>query len=312
MPEILKGVATIVLLVALVACSGGGLVPNLEAGEETVTPVEVTITVEHPYPIWIRPVPQHPGIPEVTVTCLTGCEGQQTFATDQDGKVTFLGQPPMIVRAEKVGHIATEQSVSSGSMILLGHEWPPEVAASFRRLKLPSNLLLNWNEDEVLGGDWGGVINCNGRPNHNGLIIVIAKKDRRRMLSALEHELFHAHQDEAMGGALCSPPEPDSEDKGFYERWAETGGGKEWIAATTADRDAGRMVGWLDGVGSNFWDTPAESVADYYSYWIRSKWPDPADYTDRGVGVEDLCFLGDSERCRYMEKRFGPRPPSYP
>lgn len=87
----LKVIAIIVLLVAFVACSSGGLVPTVDAGKEPTTPVEpgegpitpmeleeITVTVEHPYPVNIRPEPKHPGIPGVTVTCTVGCEGQPT------------------------------------------------------------------------------------------------------------------------------------------------------------------------------------------------------------------------------------------
>ncbi|MCE2440174.1 MAG: hypothetical protein J4F39_12200, partial [Candidatus Latescibacteria bacterium] len=66
--------------------NGGGPTAPSPITQPPVTPVEpteFTITVEHPYPVNVRPVPQHPGIPEVTVTCLTGCEGQQIGTTDQ-------------------------------------------------------------------------------------------------------------------------------------------------------------------------------------------------------------------------------------
>jgi len=262
--------------------------------------VAVTITVEHPYPPGTEPAPQHPGIPEVTVTCLTGCEGQQTDTTDQDGKVIFLGQLPLTIRAEKPGYIATEQQVSgSDNKVVLGHEWPLEAAESFSRLNLNPSLVLNWNEDDVLGGARGGIYGCN--------VVVIAESNQRRMLSIMEHEIFHAHQDETIvSGGLCPQ-------RGFYEGWAAHDDGQEWIAATTADRNAGRLVLWIDDPEQYFWTIPAESAADYYSYWVRAKWPVPEDQDDTPghVGVRELCYGGKSLRCQWMEKRFGLRPSRY-
>ena len=134
-------------------------------------------------------------------------------------------------------------------------------------------------------------------------VIVIEETYRRQMLGVLEHELFHAHQDETIiPGGICPQ-------RKFYERWAATEDGQDWIAATEADREAGRIVAWIDDPDSYFWTIPAESAAEYYSYWIRAAWPFPGEL---GPDVGNLCFKGQSERCKWMEKRFGPRPQSYP
>ena len=114
---------------------------------EPPTPVAITITVVDSDNI---------SLPGATVTCIT-CQNQQVEVTDRQGIVTLIGWvPPITIRAEKQGYIATEQTVSDNDKILLGHEWPPETAASFRRLQLSPDALLNWNEDDVLGGGWLG------------------------------------------------------------------------------------------------------------------------------------------------------------
>ena len=302
----LRGTTMVLLLATLtVACDKGSpTAPSpvtLPPDTPVMEPTEITITVEHPYPANVRPVPQHPGIEGATVTCLSGCDSQQIEVTDSQGVVTLNGWVlPMTIRAEKDGYITTEQQMSGDDKIFLGHEWPPEAAGSFSRLNLHPSLLLNWNEDDVLGAFYG----CN--------VIVIEDGTRyygrRGMLAALEHELFHAHQDETIvSGGICPQRE-------FYERWAATDDGQEWIAATNADREAGRLVLWIDDPKQYFWTIAAESVADYYGYWILSKWPIPEDQDDTPghVGVRDLCYEGKSLRCQYMEKRFGRRPFSYP
>ena len=126
------------------------------------------------------------------------------------------------------------------------------------------------------------------------------------MLSTLEHELRHAHQNRVVSSVPCNSP---------TGAWLRTDDGREWVVATTADRKAGRVIAWLDTPGQYFYDTPKESEADYYSYWIRSKWPRPqenVDPYDGGASVENLCFNGKSERCKYLEARHGRRPSSYP
>ena len=289
----LRGTALFVLLVALtVACDDGGptgpslITPTPVTPVEPVEPEEITITVEAPFPPGRNP--RNPGISGVSVTCTAGCEGQQVDTTDNRGQVTLTGTAPLTIRAEKSEYIPAEQRVSNGDRVILGNEWPPETAASRHRLQIPPGTILNWDAVEGLIEGSGGEYYC-------PVIIIKRYPDRRRMLSVLEHELRHAHQDAVTPGDCLS------------QNWADTPDGREWVAATTADRDAGRLVASLDEPGQYFFDTPHESEAEYYSYWIRSK-----DYSDRGVGVENLCFSGKSERCKYMEARHGRRPSSYP
>ena len=132
-----RGMAFVLLLATLAAgCDDANpLAPTPPVVPVTPTVESVTITVEAPYPVNIRPKPQHPGIPGVTVICTAGCEGQQTDTTDRDGKVTFTGAPPLTIRAEKLEYIPIEQRVFGSDTVVLGHEWPPETADSFRRLR---------------------------------------------------------------------------------------------------------------------------------------------------------------------------------
>ena len=125
----LKGATGLLLATLMVSCSGGGLIPAtaVKAGEE------ITITVELPYP---KDVDIHIGIPGVTVTCTVGCEGKQTEVTDDQGVVTFTGNTPLTVRAEKTGYLPAERVVSDGSLVAMGHEWPPEAESVIRQLGL--------------------------------------------------------------------------------------------------------------------------------------------------------------------------------
>ena len=282
----------VVLLATLtVACDDGGPTGPSPVTPTPVTPVtpavEITITVEAPYPVGIEPEPQNPGISDVTVTCVAGCEGQQTEMTDSQGAVTFTGRTPLTVRAEKLGHIPVEQKVWGWSTVVLGHEWPLESAASFRRLQLPPNLLLNWKEDELVNVEWHGNYSCH-------VILVRARADRRRMVGTLEHELRHAHQDETITSGHCSD---------VYKEWSETEDGQAWVAATNADLAAGRLVREVDD-SDYFSSRPSEREAEFYKHWIRAKWPP--------TGQKDICFSGESERCKYFEARHGRRPSSYP
>ena len=142
----LRGTMMFVLFATLtVACDGGPTAPTpvIPTPATPVDPTEVTITVEHPYPVNTRPVPQHPGISGVTVICLRGCEGgedDKNKRTNEQGVASFEGHPPLTIRAEKSGYIATEQQVTVDTTVLLGHEWPSETAASLRRLKRHSSL----------------------------------------------------------------------------------------------------------------------------------------------------------------------------
>ena len=255
-----------------------------------VEPTEITITVVAPYIKWSDYHPQNPGISEVTVTCTVGCDGQQTEMTDSQGTVTFTGWVPLTIRTErKLGYIPAKQMVRDGDLVILGHEWPPESAASFRRLQpLPPDLVLNWNEDDVTvqGGYWGEY-NCS-------IILVRRRTDRRVMLNVLEHELRHARQDETISSGRCSD---------VRKEWHKTPDGREWMAATDADLAAKRFVLELDD-GGYFSQFPSELEAEFYAHWVRARWPLTGQY--------DICFNGKSERCKYFEAHHGPRPSSYP
>ena len=251
----LRGTVFVLLLVTLMAaCDDGG--PTSPSPITPVTPVtpveptEITITVEAPYIKQSDYKPQNPGISEVTVTCPVGCDGQQTETTDSQGTVTFTGWVPLTIRAEKLGHIPATQMVRDGDLVILGHEWPPESAASFRRLQLPPNLVLNWNEDDVTvqAGHWGEY-SCS-------FVLVRRRTDRRVMLNVLEHELRHAHQDETISSGRCSD---------IYKEWHQTPDGLEWKAATDADLAAERFVLGLDD-DDYFSQLAAELEAEFYVF----------------------------------------------
>ena len=131
-----RGTTALVALLVTVACDGGPTAPT-PVTPVTPTPVveEVSITVELPYPENDHNI--RVGISEVTVTCVGGCEGQQTEVTNHQGEVTFTGRPPLTIRAEKSGHIPVEQRVYGGR-VNMGHEWPPELRVAIRQLDLAS------------------------------------------------------------------------------------------------------------------------------------------------------------------------------
>ena len=288
----LRGTVFVLLLATLMAaCDGGPTGPSPITPVTPVIPVEpteITITVEAPFIEWSDYKPQNPGISEVTVTCPVGCDGQQTETTDSQGTVTFTGWVPLTIRAEKLGHIPAKQTVRDGDRVILGHEWPPESAASFHRLQLPPNLVLNWNEDDVTvqGGYWGEY-NCS-------IILVRRRTDRRTMLNVLEHELRHAHQDETISSGRCSD---------VRKYWHKTPDGREWMAATDEDLAAERFVLGLDD-GGYFSKFPSELEAEFYALWVG--------VVRLPLTGQDICFGGQSKRCKYMEARHGPRPSSYP
>ena len=82
----------------------------------------VTVSVELPYPENANNIRIRVGISEATVTCVVGCEGQQTEVTNHQGEVTFIGRPPLTIRAEKSGHIPVRQQVSAGDRVNMSHE----------------------------------------------------------------------------------------------------------------------------------------------------------------------------------------------
>ncbi len=154
----------------------------------------ITITV---YPVGGSP--EWVGIEGVTVTCLERCDPEgQTAITDPQGKATLTGFQPLSVEVQKTGFITQEEEVYDGGGVRLPHEWPSESAGSFARLSLPAGLVLNWGDPTGLLPDGvGGAYGCRQ-------IIVRKKSDRRLMLRILEHELFHAHQDETIESGRCS------------------------------------------------------------------------------------------------------------
>ena len=258
--------------------------------------VPVMVTVEAPFPPG-RHV-QNRGIEGVTVTCIMGCENRMVGTTDSIGQTTLVGVEPLNVRVETDGYISIEQSVFDGDLIIVSHEWPEEVEASLDRLSIPSSVVLNFGAAE-------GFVGQSSRESYCPVIIVKQLDDRLHMISILEHELRHAHQSQLVSGE-------DECSNRIRDKWPESQDGMDWMAATDADREAGRMVAWLDNPDSYFWRIYHESEAKFYRYWIRAKWPRPVEDHPDGVGVEGLCYDGESERCKYFQARYGARPTKYP
>ena len=121
------------------------------------------------------------------------------------------------------------------------------------------------------------------------------------MLGTLEHELRHDHQYNVVSTTRCPS---DGE-------WEASPDGRQWLAATTADREAGRLAVRIDDPEHYYWTNLKESEAEFYTYWIRARWPRPQG-TAEMAGIEKLCWQGESQRCKYMEERRGRRPSSYP
>jgi len=240
----------------------------------------ITITV---YPVGSSP--EWVGIEGALVSCLERCDPEgQIETTDELGQVTLIGFAPLSVEVQKTGFITQEEEVYDGGGVRLPHEWPSESAGSFARLSLPAGLVLNWGDPTgLLPDSVGGRYGCRQ-------IIVRKRANRRLMLSVLEHELFHAHQDETIESGRCSQVDRD---------WVLTQDGLDWEAATDADTTAGLLVWVID----DFLLNPHEAIAVFYEMWIRVYEP---------ANIPDLCFSGQSERCKWFEDRFGPRPTSYP
>jgi len=291
----LRGIAAIVLLVTLtLACSQGGLIPTTEAGEEPKTPVElteITITTVLPYP---QDANINRGVPGVTVTCLEGCEGQQTEVTDSQGEVTFIGNAPLTVRVEKQEYISVERQVSDGSQVAMGNEWPPETREALRQLSLTDivesgELLLIWGDEEYLRA-----------PGHGGeyacpTIIVRNWRGRKSMLHTLVHELMHAWQ----GRNSTRPP------CNTKEGWYASESGQAWIAATEKDlREVGPIPGFDDGqsYGRPLSEVPQENQAAFYADWYTgTSW-------GHGTVTTDEFYRLAPNRSRYLEDRLGPPP----
>ena len=245
----------------------------------------VTMTV---YPVGGSP--EWVGIEGVMVSCIERCDPEgQTAITDGQGRVTLTGFQPLTVRAEKMGFITQEKEVYGGGGVRLPHEWPSESAGSFSRLNLPAGLVLNWGDPTGLLPDSitaTGTYGCRQ-------IIVRKRENRRQMLGTMEHEMFHAHQDETIESDRCSQVRHD---------WAATQDGLDWAAATEADTTAGLLV-WVIDDFSYYLTRLHEAIAEFYKLWIRVYEP---------ANIPDLCFSGQSERCKWFEDRFGTRPTSYP
>ena len=283
----LKGATGLLLATLMVSCSGGGLIPAtaVKAGEE------ITITVELPYP---QGVDIHIGIPGVTVTCTVGCEGKQTEVTDDQGVVTFTGNIPLTVRAEKTGYLPAEWVVSDGSLVAMGHEWPLEAESVIRQLGLADaiasdELFLIWGDTVFVDA----VIEATGREGLRAVFscpIIIIKQflDRRNfMVTALAHEAMHAWQVSSFTNS-CYGDSQSEESKAWASAWeqdiAENGNIDELIWA----------------------DTVLENQAEFYAYWWL--WGhSPLLVESKESKLQQLCQIAP-RRCRYLADRFGPPP----
>ena len=298
----LKGATGLLLATLMVSCSGGGLIPTTEVEDEEETTIpgeEITITVELPYP---QGVDIHIGIPGVTVTCTVGCEGKQTEVTDDQGVVTFTGNIPLTVRAEKTGYIPAERVVSDGSLVAMGHEWPPEAESVIRQLGLADaiasgELFLIWGDtvfiEAVIGEtgneDIGAVFSC-------PTIVVKQFPSRRNfMVRILAHEAMHAWQ----GRHSMNPP------CDLHNGYTQSEEGKAWAEAWEQDIAEN---GNFSGIDGEFWaDTILENQAEIYSYWWL--WGHtPLLEGNNESRMQELCQVAP-RRCRYMADRFGSPPP---
>ena len=311
MAKFVKGATVVLFLTTLmVACSGGGLVPSVEAVEEPKTPVEleeITITTVILYTDDVSR-----GVSEVNVTCLEGCEGQREDTTDGQGAVTFTGVAPLTIRAEKSGYIPAEQEVSDGSRVAMSDEWPPETKEAIRQLGLAEviasgDLLLAWDDDyfipklsEDTGNDGlGGLFSCltiNGEQVPILVVREIAWRGRDFMLATLVHEAVHAWQ----GLMSNNPPCGVSE-------WTQSESGLSWIAATEKDLEEVGIIPDYDddtSYGRPLIEVPWESQATFYSDWYTGTlWWGGVDTTR-----EEFYQLAPN-RSRYVEEHFGPPGP---
>ena len=324
MPKLIRGIATMVLLAVFVACSGGGLIPTVEAGEETATPVdpegepkptEITITT-----VILYPNSTTRAIPEVTVTCLEGCEGQQTEDTDSQGAVTFTGVAPLTIRAEKSGYLPAEWVVSDGYLVAMGNEWPPEAEEAVRQLGLADviaagNLLLVWGDDYYLpiilveerGFGASGQFGCSTINGRQIPVIVVRRHQenewgRFNVIKTAAHEAMHAWQ----GRMSINPPCSVS------DGWPQSESGLAWVAAMEKDfSEVGPIANFDDreevNTGKPLSQIPWENQASMYGWWyVGSKW---FLSMERRVGRDELSQLAPN-RIRYLEDYFGPPPPA--
>ena len=287
----LKGATGLLLATLMVSCSGGGLIPAtaVKAGEE------ITITVELPYP---QGVDIHIGIPGVTVTCTVGCEGKQTEVTDDQGVVTFTGNIPLTVRAEKTGYLPAEWVVSDGSLVAMGHEWPLEAESVIRQLGLADaiasdELFLIWGDTVFVDA----VIEATGREGLRAVFscpIIIIKQflgRRNLMVKILAHEAMHAWQVSRSTNPPCYG-DPQSE------------AGKAWAEAWEQDIAENGNFSGIDGVPG--YSTTLENQAEFYAYWwLRGH--SPLLVENKESELQQLCQIAP-RRCRYLADRFGPPP----
>ena len=291
-----RGTTALVALLVTVACDGGPTAPT-PVTPVTPTPVveEVSITVELPYPENDHNI--RVGISEVTVTCVGGCEGQQTEVTNHQGEVTFTGRPPLTIRAEKSGHIPVEQRVYGGR-VNMGHEWPPELRVAIRQLDLASaiaagELFLIWGDEEYIDVDGWAQYAC-------PVIIVKQIQDRNFMLAILAHEAMHAWQGRNSDNPPCD----------LHYGYVPSDEGKAWAEAWDKDiRDHGPYPGVDD---SDWGSTLLENQAGIYGHWYwgpeTELLVEPAAWANKKEALEKLYRLAPN-RCRYLEDRFGPPPP---
>ena len=217
--------------------------------------------VELPYP---QNADINRGIQGMTVTCLKGCEGRRTKVTDGRGAVTFTGNAPLTVRAEKTGYIPAERVVSDGSQVVMGHEWPPEARELIRQLGLEDviasgELLLIWADTRYFTGpSHGGEYICYV---NKALLMIRNWRGRDFMLNTLIHELIHAWQ-----GQNSTRPPCDTK-----EGWYLSESGQAWIAATKKDlQEVGPIPGFDDDLyhgGSTLSEIPQENQAAFYADW---------------------------------------------
>lgn len=119
------------LAVSAVSC-GSPTAPSPIEQPKPVPSITVEVTAHVTLPYW-NGSPVY-GISGVLITCLS-CPDGQSDTTDSEGAFTLTEVVPLVrIRAEKSGYETAEVEVHNGGRVMLGHEWPPESAGSFRRL----------------------------------------------------------------------------------------------------------------------------------------------------------------------------------
>ena len=266
---------------------------------------DITFTVELPYPDYPEGHSHdiRVGISEAIITCLVGCEGQQTKVTNEKGEVTFIGQTPLTVQAEKTGYISVEKQIYDGDRVNMGHEWPPELEAAILQLDLGSVILNNelflvWEDEEYIEAS----IRESGDPYIGGqfvcpVIFIKRLENKDFMLWILVHEAMHAWQGLKSMNPPCS----------IHRGYPPSKEGKAWAEARDKDiKEHGPYIG-LDNKdwASNLW----ENQAGFYTYWYWG--PESRELGNRWNQSEELerLYRLAPNRSKYMEDRFGPPPP---